>query len=94
MSKAQQHAIYKAEQQQRYNERKIREWKRAKSLSMSQPEYDKAHRKVLEYQKRNRELVKHTDGLYRNHWREKPGFEVPRDVRWQNLKHEKHMFDN
>lgn len=88
MSKREQEQLYQAEQLQRYNERKIREWKRAQVLALTPQEYQKASRKVAEYQARNRHLVKITDGLYRNYWREKPGFKVPVDVRWRNLKYD------
>lgn len=93
MSKAQQHALYKAEQELRYNERMIRQWKRAQLLATSLPEQEKAAAKVREWQARNRALVKQTDGLFRNYWREKPGFKVPKDVRWHNLKHDKQLFE-
>lgn len=93
MSKAQQHALYKAEQELRYNERMIRQWKRAQLLATSLPEQEKAAAKVREWQARQRDLVKRTDGLFRQYWREKPGFKVPNDVRWRNLKYDKQLFD-
>ena len=77
----------------RYNERMIRQWKRAQQLAMSLPEQEKAAAKVREWQARQRDLVKRTDGLFRQYWREKPGFKVPNDVRWRNLKYDKQLFD-
>lgn len=94
VSKRDQHALYKAEQEMRYNERMIREAKRAEGMALSLPEAEKARLKVREYQRRNRELVKNNEGLFRNYWREKPGFKVPDDVRWQNLKYDRHIFDD
>lgn len=93
LTKVQQHALYEAEQQMRYNERMIRQWKRAQQLAMSLPEQEKAAAKVREWQARQRDLVKRTDGLFRQYWREKPGFKVPNDVRWRNLKYDKQLFD-
>ncbi len=87
-----QHMLYQKEQQQRYMERKIREWKRRETGALSDQEYRKARLKVRQWQSRRLHLVKDTKGLYRSHyWREKPGFRLARDKRWQDLRYNKDM---
>lgn len=64
-------AKYDLEQQQRYNERKIREWKRKANGSMDEANRLKAEAKVKYWQKRQRELIKDNDWLRRDYHREK-----------------------
>lgn len=55
---------YEKRQQQRYNERMIRRWKRREAVAINEDDKRKAAAKVREWQKRNREFVdKH------NRWR-------------------------
>lgn len=61
---------YKVEQQQRYNERKIREWKRKANGSMDEANKRKAEEKVKYWQGRQRQLMKDNDWLRRNYSRE------------------------
>lgn len=71
---------YEALQKQRYNERQIRKWKlqeenarriQKETNLKDSADVDKAHRKVLEWQKQQRELVKeHKDVLKRQYDRE------------------------
>jgi hypothetical protein len=62
---------YEKEQQQRYNERKIREWKRKANGSMDEGNRRKAEEKVKYWQSRQRELIKDNDWLRRDYHREK-----------------------
>lgn len=64
-------AKYELEQQQRYNERKIREWKRKANGSFDENNKRKAEAKVREWQARQRELIGDNDWLRRNYHREK-----------------------
>ena len=64
-------AKYDLEQQQRYTERKIREWKRKANGSMDEANKRKAEAKVKEWQKRQRQLISDNDWLRRNYHREK-----------------------
>lgn len=64
-------AKYEKEQQQRYNERKIREWKRKANGSFDENNKRKAEAKVREWQARQRELIGDNDWLRRNYHREK-----------------------
>lgn len=61
---------YEKEQQQRYNERKIREWKRKANGSMDDSNRLKAEAKVKEWQAKQRELLKENDWLRRKYERE------------------------
>ena len=70
-NKAEVEAKYEKEQQQRYNERKIREWKRKATGSMDEGNRRKAEAKVKEWQAKQRELIKDNDWLRRNYSREK-----------------------
>jgi hypothetical protein len=63
-------AKYEKEQQQRYNERKIREWKRKANGSMDEGNRRKAEEKVRYWQGRQRELMKENDWLRRKYSRE------------------------
>ena len=63
-------AKYELEQQQRYNERKIREWKRKAAGSMDEGNRRKAEAKVKEWQAKQRKLVADNDWLRRNYHRE------------------------
>lgn len=63
-------AKYEVEQQQRYNERKIRGWKRKASGSMDEGNRRKAEYKVKEWQSRQRQLLEDNDWLRRNYSRE------------------------
>lgn len=60
---------YRQTQQQRYNERQIRHWKKREVVALTPVEEMKAHNKVLEWQKVQRELISKT-GLRRNYGRE------------------------
>lgn len=62
---------YEVEQQQRYNERKIREWKRKANGSMDEANKRKAEEKVKYWQGRQRQLISENDWLRRNYSREK-----------------------
>lgn len=62
---------YKKEQQQRYNERKIREWKRKANGSFDEANKRKAEAKVKYWQARQREHIKENDWLRRDYHREK-----------------------
>ena len=64
-------AKYEVEQQQRYNERKIREWKRKANGSMDESNKRKAEAKVKEWQAKQRQLIADNDWLRRNYHREK-----------------------
>lgn len=87
-----QHRLYAKEQLQRHMERQIRMWKRRELGSLSEQEYRKARLKVRVWQSRRNHLVKSTEGLYRaQYWREKPGFRLVKDKRWQDLKYNKNM---
>ena len=71
MSQSEVESKYKKEQQQRYNERKIREWKRKANGSMDEGNRRKAEAKVREWQAKQRELINDNDWLRRNYHREK-----------------------
>ena len=62
---------YETEQQQRHNERKIREWKRKALGSMDEGNKRKAEEKVKYWQGRQRQLLEENDWLRRNYHREK-----------------------
>lgn len=64
-------ANYEKEQQQRYNERKIREWKRKAAGSMDEGNKRKAEAKVREWQAKQRKLLEDNDWLRRDYHREK-----------------------
>lgn len=64
-------AKYEKEQEQRYNERKIREWKRKANGSMDEANKRKAEAKVKYWQARQRKLVSENDWLRRDYHREK-----------------------
>lgn len=64
-------AKYEVEQEQRYNERKIREWKRKANGSMDDGNKRKAEAKVKYWQSRQRQLVADHDWLRRDYHREK-----------------------
>lgn len=71
-SKKQVEENYEKEQEQRYNERKIREWKRKKEYYLDEKDRIKAEEKVKYWQNRQKELIKNNeDILRRNYWREK-----------------------
>ena len=62
---------YELEQQQRYNERKIREWKRRKAVNQAgNVDCTKEKQKIREWQKRQRELLKAHPDMKRNYARE------------------------
>ena len=61
---------YEKEQQQRHNERKIREWKRKALGSMDEGNKRKAEEKVKYWQGRQRQLLEENDWLRRNYSRE------------------------
>lgn len=62
-------AGYEVKQQQRYNERQIRRWKRRESVAIDESERKKAKAKVREWQARNRQLVEENN-LRRKYERE------------------------
>lgn len=62
---------YQAEQSQRYNERKIREWKRVMNGSMDEDNIRKAKEKVEYWQLVQRQHMKRNDWLRRTYSREK-----------------------
>lgn len=64
-------AKYELEQEQRYNERKIREWKRKANGSMDEANRRKAEAKVKYWQARQRQLIDDNDWLRRDYHREK-----------------------
>lgn len=64
-------AKYEIEQQQRHNERKIREWKRKANGSMDEGNRRKAEEKVKYWQAKQRKLIDNNDWLRRNYHREK-----------------------
>lgn len=64
-------AKYEKEQEQRYNERKIREWKRKAAGSMDEANKRKAEAKVKEWQAKQRQLIADNDWLRRDYHREK-----------------------
>lgn len=70
-SQAEVEGKYELEQKQRYNERKIREWKRKANGSMDEGNRRKAEAKVKEWQGKQRELINDNDWLRRNYHREK-----------------------
>lgn len=63
-------AKYGKEQQQRYNERKIREWKRKANGSFDENNKRKAEAKVKYWQGRQRQLMEENDWLRRKYDRE------------------------
>lgn len=76
---------YQAEQKQRRYEREIRKYKRLEQGSLTQSEQLKAHQKVLEYQKKQREHIRASnqlDGvkLFRQYERERIGGETKPQV--------------
>lgn len=74
-------AKYEKEQQQRYNERKIREWKRKALGSMDEGNKRKAEEKVKYWQGRQRQLIEENDWLRRNYKRESTrGIELERKL--------------
>lgn len=70
MSRAQNREQYEASQQQRYNERQIRSWKRREATAVDPIEREKAKQKVRDWQSRNREHIKENDFLRRKYDRE------------------------
>ena len=70
-NKAAVEAKYEKEQQQRYNERKIREWKRKANGSFDEANKRKAEAKVKEWQAKQRQLIQDNDWLRRDYHREK-----------------------
>lgn len=70
-----QEMAYKAQQQQRYIERNIRTWKMREVTSLDPAEQIKAHKKVLEWQRAQREHLKQNPFLPRKYEREGvPGY--------------------
>lgn len=62
---------YEMEQEQRYNERKIREWKRKAAGYMDENNKRKAEDKVAYWQYRQRQLIQNNSFLRRDYSREK-----------------------
>lgn len=68
--------LYELEQQQRYNERQIREWKRRREVCKAGGvDCTKENRKVSEWTSRNKQLLKDHPELKRNYAREKAYYE-------------------
>ncbi len=64
--------LYELQQKQRYNERKIREWKRKRDVKEAAGlDTTKEKAKVREWNKRNKELISSDSRLKRNYGREK-----------------------
>lgn len=64
--------LYEDQQQQRYNERKIREWKRRRDVKEAAGlDTTKEKAKVREWNKRNKDFVENNPRLKRNYGREK-----------------------
>jgi len=61
---------YKLRQEQRYNERNVRKWKRRKAAAMSEDVEQKAQSKVSEWQQRQRDLIDENKDLKRLYYRE------------------------
>ena len=61
---------YKLRQDQRYNERHIRKWKRRKAAAMDESVEQKAQSKISEWQARQRDLIESNDDLKRLYYRE------------------------
>ncbi len=61
---------YQARQQSRYNERKIRQWKRRKAAALDDEAEQKAQSKITEWQKRQREHIDENEDLKRKYSRE------------------------
>lgn len=65
--------LYELEQQQRYNERHIREWKRRRDVKKAAGlDVSKENAKITYWNKRNKDLIKNDDRLKHNYAREKP----------------------
>lgn len=88
---------YQKEQEQRYNERKIREWKRKANGSMDEGNRRKAEEKVKYWQARQRKLMSENDWLRRDYSREKirgiglekqlPKIEIPKPKQPEYIYH-------
>lgn len=61
---------YVLEQQQRYNERQIRKYKRLADGTLEETEQEKYAEKVKQWQAKQRELIKENPELVRKYWRE------------------------
>lgn len=70
MSVSRNNEQYKALQQQRYNERQIRAWKRRHEAALTEKEKEFAEWKVKEWQYRQRKLINENDFLRRDYSRE------------------------
>lgn len=71
-SKKENEELYDLQQQQRYNERKIREWKRRQKVKSSAGlDTSKETMKVREWSQRNKKLIDSDSRLKRNYGREK-----------------------
>lgn len=71
-NEAENEEFYNLQQQQRYNERKIREWKRKQKIKDSAGlDSTKEKAKVREWTSRNKALINSNDKLKRNYGREK-----------------------
>ncbi len=70
--------LYKAEQQQRYQERKIREWKRKKAVNKAgNVDYSKEANKIREWQNRQKQLIERYPELKRSYARETIEIHIP-----------------
>lgn len=88
-------AKYEKEQEQRYNERKIREWKRKANGSMDEGNRRKAEEKVKYWQGRQRQLISDNDWLRRKYSREStkgiglekklPEIEIPKETKTSEI---------
>lgn len=91
-SKKENEELYDLQQQQRYNERKIREWKRRQKVKSSAGlDTSKETTKVREWSQRNKKLIDSDSRLKRNYGREK----INKSVDSKNpyyLKEKNHFF--
>jgi len=62
--------MYERAQEQRYNERHIRAWKRRKASAITEDAQQKAQSKITEWQRRNKQLVEENNFLPRKYQRE------------------------
>lgn len=84
---------YAIEQEQRYNERMIREWKRVEQGAMSERDVQNARKKIVEWQARQRALQREAEEkripFYRQYQRETIGGET-KPTKLVYIEHSKH----
>ncbi len=87
--------LYELQQQQRYNERKIREWKRRKDVkSAAGLDTTKENEKIKYWNKRNNQLIDSDDRLKHNYGREKAYIKKSSSIKEfkQEQNSKKHIF--